>query len=92
MFLLLIAAIVAFPASLARRARGLLWGCLLAYALSITRLLLLHYVLRYRPALWEAMHGLILPLAPIVLMGFFFLRWSSTAAVTPPSRQATHAT
>jgi len=80
MFLLLIAAILAFPASLKRRLQGLLWGSLLAYVLSITRLMLLHYILRYSPTLWEALHGLILPLGPVVLMALFFLRWSASTA------------
>jgi exosortase family protein XrtM len=77
MFLLLIAAILAFPASWQRRARGLLLGSMLAYALSIARLMTLHYVLRYHRPMWDALHGLILPLGPIVLLSLYFLRWSS---------------
>jgi exosortase family protein XrtM len=93
MFLLLIAAIIAFPASPARRLKGLLLGSLLAYALSITRLMLLHYILRYSPTLWESLHGLILPLGPLVVMALFFSRWSSVVAlVRPPDQAATHAT
>jgi exosortase family protein XrtM len=88
MFLLLIAAVIAFPASPARRLQGLLWGSLLAYVLSIARLMLLHYILRYSPTLWEAMHGLILPLGPVIVLALFFLRWSSSALVTRPPRQA----
>ena len=91
MFLLLVAAIMAFPASLKRRAQGLFWGSLLAYLLSVTRLMLLHYILRYSPTLWELLHGLILPLGPVVLIALFFLRWSSAEGVTPLSEQATHA-
>jgi exosortase family protein XrtM len=90
MFLLLVAAILAFPASLKRRAQGLFWGFLLAYLLTVTRLMLLHYILRYSPTLWELLHGLILPLGPVVLIALFFLRWSSAGAV-PLSGQATHA-
>jgi exosortase/archaeosortase family protein len=93
MFLLLMAAVIAFPASLKRRLQGLLWGSLLAYVLSVTRLMLLHYILRYSPTLWEASHGLILPLGPVVVMGLFFLRWSSSATLPDTSGQAaTHAT
>jgi exosortase family protein XrtM len=79
MFLLLIAAILAFPASFKHRAQGLLVGAILAYLLSVTRLMALHYILRYSPAAWEALHGLILPLGPIVLIALYFLRWSSTS-------------
>lgn len=77
MFLLLISAIAAFPASLRRRLEGFLLGSALAYVLSMGRLMALHYVLQYWPDAWESAHGLILPLAPIVLMALFFLRWSS---------------
>ena len=76
MFLMLIAGIIAFPASWKRRAQGLLFGSLLAYGLSIARLTALHYVLRYSPSGWEALHGLVLPLGPIILMALYFLRWS----------------
>jgi exosortase family protein XrtM len=77
MFLLLVAAILAFPASARHRFQGLLVGSVLAYLLSITRLTALHYTLHYSPAAWEALHGLILPLGPIVLMALYFLHWSS---------------
>lgn len=91
MFLLLIAAIVAFPASLRRRLQGLLGGSLLAYALTIARLMTLHYILRYTPQAWEALHGLILPLAPIALMSLYFLHWTNVP--TPTSGEtAAHAT
>jgi exosortase family protein XrtM len=83
MFLLLTAAIVAFPAPLKRRARGLLLGSALAYGLSVARLMLLHYILRYRPTLWEELHGLILPLGPIVLLALYFLRWASFTTRVP---------
>lgn len=90
-FLMLIAAIVAFPTSLKSRAHGLLWGCLMAYVLSVTRLMLLHYILRYSPTLWEALHGFVLPLGPVVLMALFFLRWSGSGGTRPPPATA-HAT
>jgi len=88
MFLLLVAAIMAFPATWKQRVQGLLLGCMLAYALSVTRLMALHYILRFSPRAWEALHGLVLPLGPIVLMALFFMRWSDRAAQPRP---ATHA-
>jgi exosortase family protein XrtM len=91
MFLLLIAAIVAFPAPLARRVRGLLVGSVLAYGLSVARLMVLHYVLRYSPTLWESLHGLILPLGPVVLLALYFLRWAASAATPNVPRTAAHA-
>ena len=86
MFLLLVAAILAFPARLEYRVRGFLWGALLAYVLSVGRLMSLHYILRYSSASWEALHGLVLPLGPIVLMSLYFLHWSSS--VQTPARAA----
>ena len=77
MFLLLIAAILAFPAGLQQRLQGLLAGLLLAYLLSVARLAALHYTLQYSPAAWEILHGFLLPLGPIALLALFFMRWSS---------------
>jgi exosortase family protein XrtM len=80
MFLLLVAAILAFPASARHRVQGLIVGSVLAYLLSVTRLMALHYILQYSPAAWEALHGLVLPLGPIVLMALYFLHWSRIAS------------
>ena len=85
MFLLLVAAIVAFPAGWKQRAQGLLLGSILAYALSIGRLAALHYILSYSPKAWEALHGLVLPLGPIILMSLFFMRWSGRGSQSPRS-------
>lgn len=79
MFLLLAAGIGAFPASWKRRAQGLLFGSIVAYGLSVARLMALHYILRYSPSAWEALHGLVLPLGPLVFMALFFMRWSAGA-------------
>src|SRR5579862_91258 len=75
MFLLLVAGIFAFPAGWRRRLQGLLFGSILAYFLSVTRLMALHYILHYSPRAWEALHGLVLPLGPIILMALFFMSW-----------------
>jgi exosortase family protein XrtM len=91
MFLLLIAAILAFPASFERRVQGLLFGSILAYVLSIARLMALHYVLRYSPGTWEISHGLILPMAPIFLMALFFMRWSALSLKSDDQKQGLHA-
>lgn len=88
MFLLLVAGILSFPASAARRLQGLLIGSALAYLLSIARLLALHYILRYSPGAWEALHGLVLPLGPIILMALFFMYWSERATPYLPGAQA----
>lgn len=92
MFLLLIAAVLAFPATIKRRTQGMLVGATLAYALSVTRLMALHYVLCYSPDAWEALHGLVLPLGPIILMAAFFLRWSAAPARRSIRTSNAHAT
>jgi exosortase family protein XrtM len=79
MFLLLAAGIAAYPAGLKRRAVGLLVGAALAYGLSVARLMALHYTLRYSPSAWEALHGLVLPLGPIILIALYFMHWSAGA-------------
>lgn len=91
LLLMLVAAIVAFPASLERRAQGLVLGAVLAYSLSVLRLLALHYTLRYGPGAWEALHGLILPLAPVVLMAFYFLRWTSASSTAQAAKRQSRA-
>jgi exosortase family protein XrtM len=89
MFILLIAAILAFPANINRRLQGLFLGAILAYVLSVTRLMALHYILRHSPSAWEALHGLVLPLGPIIVMALFFMRWSAgtipSATIDPPA-------
>jgi exosortase family protein XrtM len=92
MLLLLVAGIMAFPTSVKHRAVGLLVGAILAYLLSVTRLMALHYILRYSPAAWEALHGLLLPLGPIIVMALYFIHWSAGAMrgilLSPAARAA----
>jgi exosortase family protein XrtM len=76
MFLMLVAGILAFPASWKRRAQGLVLGSILAYVLSLARLMALHYILRYSPSAWQALHGLVLPLGPLVLIALYFTHWT----------------
>ena len=76
MAMLWVAAIFAFPATAAQRARGLAWGLMLSYGLTVARLIALHLTLRYSPRAWDLLHGLVLPLGPIICMAFFFLHWS----------------
>ena len=88
---MLAAGILAFPATLRQRVRGLLLGTVLAYLLSLTRLVALYFVLRYSPSAWEALHGLVLPLGPVILLALYFMRWSAGSAATQPPDGAFHA-
>jgi exosortase family protein XrtM len=81
MLMLLAAGILAFPASAGHRARGFLIGIALVYLLTLTRLALLHFTLRYSPGAWDALHGLVLPLGPVAIVALYFLKWS--APMTP---------
>ncbi len=83
--LLLVAAVFAYPATLRRRGRGLLIGVALAWALSVARLVFLYGTLRVSPDLFAVTHGLIAPLAPLALIGLYFLAWSAPA---PPTQRA----
>ena len=78
MLLLLAAAIVAYPASLRRRSCGLLVGSVLVFVLSIARLTGLVFTLRYWPGGWEAMHGLLMPVVPVIAIAAYFLHWSTS--------------
>jgi exosortase family protein XrtM len=91
MFLMLAAGILAYPATLRRRTQGLLLGSILAYALSVGRLMALYYVLRYSPNAWEALHGLVLPLGPVSLMALYFMRWTAADAAAPAPDPGPHA-
>jgi exosortase family protein XrtM len=90
MFLMLVAGILAFPATLRQRVQGLLLGSMLAYLLSVARLMALHYVLRYSPNAWEALHGLVLPLGPIILMALYFMSWSAAGSAALPPDPRSH--
>jgi exosortase family protein XrtM len=75
-FLLLVAGVLAFPAGWRARVHGLAIGFALAYLLSLSRLVALYFTLSYLPGAWEALHGLILPLGPIIVITLYFIHWS----------------
>jgi exosortase family protein XrtM len=86
MLFLLAAAILAYPTDLRRRTIGLLIGSVLVFALSVARLTALVFTLRYWPGGWEAMHGLLMPLVPVVVIAAYFLYWSAgRTEPRPPS-------
>jgi exosortase family protein XrtM len=91
MLLLLMAAILAYPASARHRVTGLGTGLVLIYALTVVRLVLLHFTLRYSPRAWDFLHGLVLPLGPVLLVGLYFLHWSAAAARPAAPRGPVHA-
>ena len=80
MLLLLVAGIVAFPATARHRLRGLLTGLAMIYVLTLGRLIALHFTLRYSPEAWDLLHGLVLPLGPVLVVALYFLHWSGSGA------------
>ena len=82
-FLMLAAGIIAFPAPWKVRLSGIGIGSLLAYVLSVARLLVLHFTLRYWPTAWEALHGVVLPLAPLIVISLYFMSWSAKGPMRP---------
>ena len=70
------AAVLAFPATWRRRWVALGTGVLLIYVLSIFRLGLLQWVLAEHRGLFDAIHGVIAPLAPLVIVGCHFAAWA----------------
>jgi exosortase/archaeosortase family protein len=85
---LLVAAICAYPASRRQRTIGLLVGTVVVDLLSVGRLAVLHYTLKYYPGSWEAMHGLVAPLVPVVLLGLYFSRWLAWVSAEGPAAGA----
>ena len=54
--LLVITAICAFNARFRQKTLGLVAGILTIYCANITRIILLYYTIKYKPALFDAMH------------------------------------
>jgi exosortase family protein XrtM len=91
MLLLLTAGILAFPASMRHRMRGFCIGLFIVYALTIARLILLHFSLRYSPHVWDLLHGLVLPLGPVLLIALYFLHWSAADSKMAQRAEDLHA-
>ena len=71
----LIAAMVAFPASLTKRALGIVLGAALIFALNVVRIVVLNIVGRTSPEAFEYLHVNLFPAILVVLVGVFWLQW-----------------
>lgn len=91
LLLLVAAAIVAFGAPARASLRGLAAGVALTYAITLLRVVALHFALRYRPDAWESVHGTIAAVVPVFLLGGYFAHWSRTAARPRGEREGPHA-
>jgi exosortase family protein XrtM len=79
-FLLIGAAILAFYMSIRLKLLGLLWGFLVIYFANLLRIVLLYYVLKYRPSLFDFMHIFVGQTFIIVVGILFFVFWVGRSA------------
>jgi exosortase H (IPTLxxWG-CTERM-specific) len=83
--LILLASIVAFPASLRARVTGLLLGALAVQALNAIRIVTLYLLGAYQPRLFDMFHTAVWQIVIILSAIGFFLLWSARVA---PNRLA----
>jgi len=80
LFFLLIAGVLAFPASWRAKLAGLALGLPLVFTLNVVRVAALYVTVRDFPAQFELMHGYVAPTAFVALLGVFFLVWTAHTA------------
>ena len=83
--LILLASIVAFPASMKARAAGLVLGAIAVQALNAVRIITLYLLGAYQPRLFDLFHTAVWQIAIILAAIGFFLAWSARVA---PARVA----
>jgi exosortase H (IPTLxxWG-CTERM-specific) len=86
--LILLASIVAFPASMKARAVGLLLGALAVQLLNFIRIISLYLLGAYHPKLFDLFHTAVWQVVIILAAIGFFLVWSARVA---PNRLASRA-
>ena len=86
--LILLASIVAFPASMKARTAGLLLGALAVQLLNAIRIITLYLLGAYQPRLFDLFHTAIWQIVIIMAAIGFFLVWSARVA---PARVANSA-
>jgi exosortase H (IPTLxxWG-CTERM-specific) len=84
--LILLASIVAFPASLKARAIGLALGAVVVQLLNAIRIVTLYLLGAYQPRLFDMFHTAVWQIVVILAAIAFFLAWSARVA---PNRLAT---
>ena len=79
---LVIAAILAFPSTLGRKAIGLVLGVLLMYSLNLVRIGGLYFVVAYHRDWFQVVHTYLAPTLIIALGCLFFAWWAFTSSRT----------
>jgi exosortase H (IPTLxxWG-CTERM-specific) len=83
--LILLASIVAFPASMKARAAGLFLGAIVVQVLNFIRIITLYLLGAYQPRLFDLFHTAVWQIVIILAAIGFFLVWSARVA---PARVA----
>jgi exosortase H (IPTLxxWG-CTERM-specific) len=86
--LILLASIVAFPATLKARALGLALGAIAVQVLNAVRIVTLYLLGAYQPKLFDMFHTAVWQIVIILAAIGFFLLWSARVA---PTRMASRA-
>jgi exosortase H (IPTLxxWG-CTERM-specific) len=86
--LILLASIVAFPASMKARVAGLLLGAVVVQVLNFIRIITLYLLGAYQPRLFDLFHTAVWQIVIILAAIGFFLVWSARVA---PARVANRA-
>jgi exosortase H (IPTLxxWG-CTERM-specific) len=85
--LLLVAAVLAFPASWRRRAAGLAAGFAAIELVNFARVVSLFWIGAHRPSLFTASHTVLWQSAVVLFGVLVFLFWASRAAAARPARR-----
>ena len=85
--LLLIAAVIAFPASIRYKIYGIIAGILIIYIFNLLRIAGLYYTIRYRPDLFDMMHIYAGQTVIIILFLILFIFWVSGIEHNPRSNR-----
>jgi exosortase/archaeosortase family protein len=77
---LLVSAILAFPAAAWRKTAGILFGVAVLYAVNLVRLVVLYYVHIHRPDAYEKVHLVVWQSLLVVIAVVVFVAWARFAA------------
>ncbi|MBC2717702.1 MAG: archaeosortase/exosortase family protein [Desulfobacteraceae bacterium] len=73
--IILIAAILAFPAGIKSKLFGIIGGIFVLYILNLFRIAGLYYTLKYKPALFDMMHVYVGQTLIILIAFLYFIAW-----------------
>lgn len=83
--LLLIAAVLAFPARIRFKIYGIIGGIFFIYIFNLARIAGLYYTIRYNPTLFDMMHIYVGQTVIIIISLIFFIFWVSRIERIPRS-------